>query len=859
MRFACNTEGSGEKIRHSERERQKLDAVWLTHYRVWLIERVASRSSIGVSEFAGQFSVRLGAVLIAALVVLCLLSASTSANASGKSERRIDLKGAVKDALGRSIVGADVRLQLQGRVVANATTDASGRFKFKAMPAGTYVVVASKEGFKQTTLAVAVSAGGARAPIVVTMEATAPLTLKVATERLNIARNDLSTEIGATAYRFDQQAIQRLPAGQNTNLAQVLQQAPGVSQDAYAQGQGQIHIHGENGGGIQYRINEIFLPEAVTSFGEIFSPRFVNSITLLTGVLPAEIGFRNEGVIDIHTKDGCTDGGPDNDNVEFYGGQRETLQPSFEIGGCKGNFSFYLSGYYEHTSLGLQAPDDSPDPNHDYADEGQGFGYLSYLLNSDTRLSLITGVAVNSLEIPPEPGLPQQFMLAGVPTYPSSEVKEHELEQNYYGILALQGAVGEHLNYQVALFSRYYELKYSPDPVGDLIYNGVAAEILHTGFINGMQEDTSYKLGPDHTLRAGFYMSGEAIELDDHAQTFSAMDGMQISDVPFSIVDDNNQIAWLLGFYAQDEWHLTPKLTINYGLRWDWMSAFVTQNQWSPRLAIEYAVTATTTLHAGYARYFKVPPFDQVALETVQKFANTTNAAPVNSGNDKIEAETDDYFDVGIRQRILEGANVGIDGFYKIGHDQLDLAQLAGSVTTAPLNYRKSRAWGCDFSLTYERSGLSAYLNFSYAVLQANYIKAGAFLADSAAEISYIANHWVTLDDDQMFTGSAGASYKLWGFLLTADGIWGSGYRRGFANTGELPPILQFNAAIVRDIAVPGIGNVEGRIAMINVFDHSYQIRNGTGIGVFSPTYGPRRALYAGIKIPLAPLFRGLP
>jgi outer membrane receptor protein involved in Fe transport len=773
--------------------------------------------------------------------------------------RRPELSGSTKDVLGRPIAGAEVRLEQGGHLVARTHTDAAGTFHFKPVAVGTYDFSVNKQGFKRTLEVVIVSSGKQREPMAVTMEATAPLTLKVITERLNKARNDLAPDIGATAYRFDQAAIQKLPEGQNTNLAQVLQQAPGVSQDAYAQGQEQIHIHGENGGGIQYRINDIFLPEAVTSFGEIFSPRFVHSITLLTGVLPAEIGYRNEGIIDIHTKDGCTDGGPDNDNVEMYGGQRETVQPSFELGGCKGKFSYYLSGFYEHNSLGLQAPSDSPDPNHDYSDQGQGFGYLSYLINSDTRLSLVTGVAVNSFEIPPEPGLLQQFMLAGVRTYPSSEVKENELEQNYYGILSLQGAVGEKLNYQVAAFSRYYELKYSPDPVGDLIYNGVAAEILHTGFINGVQEDTSYKLDPHNTLRAGFYMSGEAIELDDHAMTFHAKDGVQTSPIPFSIVDDNNQIAWLLGFYAQDEWHPTEKLTINAGLRWDWMSAFVTQNQWSPRFAIEYALTHSTVLHAGYARYFKVPPFDQVALETVQKFKNTTNAAPVNSGNDKIEAETDDYFDVGVRQRIIEGLNAGVDGFYKFGHDQLDLAQLAGSVVTAPLNYRTSRAWGSDFSLTLERSGLSAYFNFSYAVLQAQKITAGAFLADDASEIGYIANHWVTLDDDQMFVGSGGASYKLWGNLLTADAIWASGYRRGFANTGELPPILQFNAAVVRNFRMPGIGNVEGRISLINVFDHTYQIRNGSGIGVFSPTYGPRRTLYAGIKIPLAPLLNRSP
>jgi outer membrane receptor protein involved in Fe transport len=769
------------------------------------------------------------------------------------------LTGAIKDALGRPIVSAEVLLETGGRETARTHTDRAGAFQFKTVAPGTYTISVSKQGFKPTVEIIVVSPGQRNAPMVVAMESTAPLTLKVITERLDKARNDLAPEIGATAYRFDQQAIHKLPEGQNTNLAQVLQQAPGVSQDSYAQGQEQVHIHGENGGGVQYRINDIFMPEAVTSFGEIFSPRFVHSITLLTGVLPAEIGYRPEGVIDIRTKDGCTDGGPDNDNVEMYGGQRETVQPSFELGGCKGKFSYYLSGFYEHNSLGLQAPTDSPDPNHDYSDQGQGFGYLSYLFNPDTRLSLVTGVAVNSFEIPPEPGLPQQFVLAGVPTYPSSEVKENELEQNYYGILSLQGAIGDRINYQVAAFSRYYALKYSPDPIGDLIYNGVAAQILHTGFINGLQEDTSYKLGSQHTLRAGFYLSGEAIELDDHAQTFHAVDGVQSSPHPFSIVDDNNQIAWLLGFYGQDEWHPTDKLTINAGLRWDWMSAFVTQNQWSPRFAVEYALTHSTTVHAGYARYFKVPPFDQVALETVQKFANTTNAAPVNSGNDKIEAERDDYFDAGIRQRILEGVNVGIDGFYKIGHDQLDLAQLAGSVVTAPLNYRESRAWGSDFSLTLERNGLSAYLNFSYAVLQAQHISAGAFLADDAGEISYIANHWVTLDDDQMFVGSGGTSYKLWGFLLTADAIWGSGYRRGFANSGELPPILQFNGAVVRNFRMPGVGNVEGRISLINVFDHTYQIRNGSGIGVFSPSYGPRRTLYAGIKIPLAPLLGGSP
>jgi len=792
---------------------------------------------------------------IVASVMFCPHAAAALAGQFGAPAIR-QLSGTVVDSIGKPIVGAVVRIQTEGGITAaHSQSDASGHFALELMP-GTYQLTAGHAGFETAQRVVTIAATSTPAPIVLAMKSSGPLTLQGVTARLDRARNDLSPETGSTAYQFDQPAIQRLPAGQDTALAQVLQQAPGVSQDSYGQGQEQIHINGENGGGVQYRINGVFLPEGVTSFGELFSPRFASSITLLTGVLPAQFGWRNEGVIDIQSKDGCSSGGPSNNNFSVYGGQHTTMQPSFELGGCEGRFSYYVAGFYLQNDLGLQSPTASPDPGHDRTYQGQGFASLSWLINSGTRLSLIAGTSVNYFQIPPEPGIPQQYMLSGVPNFPSADVRESEFEQSYYGVLSLQGSIGANTSYQLAAFGRYYSLDFSPDPTGDLIYNGVAANILHTSFISGLQEDTSYRLGANDTIRAGFYFSGETIELDDHARTFPAKDGVQTSTVPISIVDDHHQIAWLVGFYAQNEWHPIPKLTINFGARWDLMSAFVTQNQFSPRLGLEYALFRGTVLHGGYARYFKVPPFDQVALETVKTFANTTNAAPVNSGNDRIPAERDDYFDAGVRQRIVAGLNAGVDGFYKIGHDQLDLAQLAGSVITAPLSYSQSRAWGSSFSLTFKREPLTAYLNFAYAVLQAKSIDGGAFLADDAAEISYIASHWVTLDDNQMFVGSGGASYNLFGFMFTADAIWGSGYRRGFANSGELPPILQFNAGVARKFDLPQVGPIEGRITLVNVFDHSYQIRNGTGIGVFSPSYGPRRAVYAGIRIPLVPAAR---
>jgi hypothetical protein len=38
------------------------------------------------------------------------------------------------------------------------------------------------------------------------------------------------------------------------------------------------------------------------------------------------------------------------------------------------------------------------------------------------------------------------------------------------------------------------------------------------------------------------------------------------------------------------------------------------------------------------------------------------------------------------------------------------------------------------------------------------------------------------------------------------------------------------------------------RFDVVNVFDKVYEIRDGSGIGVFAPQFGPRRGFYVGIS-----------
>ena len=65
-------------------------------------------------------------------------------------------------------------------------------------------------------------------------------------------------------------------------------------------------------------------------------------------------------------------------------------------------------------------------------------------------------------------------------------------------------------------------------------------------------------------------------------------------------------------------------------------------------------------------------------------------------------------------------------------------------------------------------------------------------------------------------------------------------------NGAELPGYTQVNLVgkpSVRD--APG-GPIEVRFDVINAFDEVYQIRNGTGVGVFAPQFGPRRGFFVG-------------
>ena len=116
-------------------------------------------------------------------------------------------------------------------------------------------------------------------------------------------------------------------------------------------------------------------------------------------------------------------------------------------------------------------------------------------------------------------------------------------------------------------------------------------------------------------------------------------------------------------------------------------------------------------------------------------------------------------------------------------------------------------------------------------------------------ELAYVATHYIYTDHDQTITASGGASYTFRGTTLSTDLIYGSGLRNGFANTSTVSPYATVNLGLSREFEiVPGAKPTTLRFAVVNLLDHSYEIRDGSGIGVFAPQYGARRGFFAGVS-----------
>jgi outer membrane receptor protein involved in Fe transport len=730
-----------------------------------------------------------------------------------------------------------------------------------------------------------------------TQQAIAERQIQTQVTTFNTRRNNIYTTVGANQSTISKEDIQKLPQGEHTPFDKVLVQSfPGVSQDSAESGG--IHVRNEHGN-VAYRINGITLPDGVAGYGQVLETGLIGNLTLLTGALPAEFGLRTAAVVDIKTREGAFDGGG---KISVYGGSHETFTTSYEYGGTIGGdchaappapgmfvkapppgtcgpvTEYFFTGRYYTTTLGLENPTSAPEAIHDLTKQERGFGYISTIIDPTTRVSLITGASLGKFQVPNTPGqTPTLASAFGVTNFDSTRLDENQQERTYFNILSLQKSVND-VDFLLSYFNRYSSVHFVPDTVGDLLFNGVASDVYRATFANGVQGDGSYRVNDAHTLRSGFSVTAEKTQNTNISTVEPCVicDGTDNVDAPFAVTDSIAKLGFLYGVYIQDEWRVTNQFTINAGLRFDQMNEYVSANQLSPRINFVYTPLPGTTFHAGYARFFTPPPQTIAAPVNLALIANTT-AQPSQFLQDPVLPERAHVFDAGVNQVFSRGCapvpsgsfvkapprvpaaceslEFGIDAYYKIAKDLLDDGQFGAALVTSGFNYEKAFNEGVELTAKYRNGDFRAYGNLAWGIQKGTNIVSNEFLIDNAMPLDtlggltrfqFIRNNFIFTDHTQIWTASAGLSYLWWGTLFTTNMIFGSGLRNGDANTTHLPAYNQVNAGVSHEFVGYTMMPFTLRLDVVNIFDNVYQLRDGSGIGVFAPQFGPRRGVFAG-------------
>ena len=230
-------------------------------------------------------------------------------------------------------------------------------------------------------------------------------------------------------------------------------------------------------------------------------------------------------------------------------------------------------------------------------------------------------------------------------------------------------------------------------------------------------------------------------------------------------------------------------------------------------------------------------------------YANTTNA-PEIPFSDVVKAERTNYFDVGLVQKITANWSMTIDAYYKDITNLLDEGQFGQALILTPFNYAKGYAEGVEIATTLSQAAVERLSQSRHRRGEGQEHHFRAIAVRRRRACLHCRSLHLPRSRPALFVLRRPA-YRFGASRLSADVLAGSGLRNtpdgAPPNSGKLPGYATVGIALIHEWKDFAFGNLEGRVGVTNLFDKSYLLRDGSGVGVGAPQYGGRRTWYAGL------------
>ena len=745
----------------------------------------------------------------AGLSSFLLLAATAYANVFGS------VGGIVHDPHHRPVQGASVTIKAaSSEWTKSGLTDASGEFRFNAVPLGDYSVSVVSDGFAAAQQDVTVISGSE--PVLhFQLEVAAKSEKVTVSAAAEIAPTDTATPITLV----DRVDIQRTPGASRSNSMSIITDyVPGsyVTHDM-------LHIRG--GHQTTWLVDGVPVPNTniAANIGPQFDPKDIDYLEANRGSYSAEFGDRTYGVFNVVPRTGFER----NNEAELVvsAGNFYQTNDQFSVGGHTQRFAYYASVNGNRTDLGLQPP--VPQVVHDAANGIGGFGTLIFNVDPSNQLRLVSSIRRDYYQVPFDP-FPNDIENGDIAAngfqaqYPSIGLRDGEREKDAVVNFSWVHTFNSHLLTTVSPLFHYNSSDYTGLPSD----TPIATTLNRSSKYLGGQASVSASFAKNN-LQAGFFGFYQS---DD--QFFGALFNDGSGNAP--IADSEHPSGNLEAFFIDDKFTPIPWVTLSAGMRPTRFStgsaqidgSRVSESAVSPRFGATFTVPRLRwTFRAFYGHFYQAPPLLSVSGPALINYVQGQSLGfiPVHG-----EFDEEHQFGVSIP---LHGWIFDADNFKTNVRNFFDHSNIGASNIFFPITVSKAMIRGWEATLRSPRFAHRAQVHLAYS----NQIAEGSGnLTGGLTDGAPFSPELDPLDHDQRNTLSIGGDMSLpWRAWASTSVNYGSGFHNGFPGQpypgNYLPAHTTFDLSLGKDFGE----RFSASVSALNVANRRVELDNSLTFGGF--------------------------